>query len=193
MNIQSEIVEESASDLPEYARIPISFEVRSVFDVSFLENGRCDFRMSERPISAPWVKDYDVYHGEGPTRWADHWNISNWGFLSAFGNGNRLGSCAIACNTPGCHMLEGRDDLAVLWDIRVSPKCRRNGLGGQLIGAAITWAKSHGCRQFKIETQNINVPACRLYAKHGFKVSSINRHAYPKLPEEVQLIWCMEL
>ena len=90
-------------------------------------------------------------------------------------------------------MLEGRKDLAVLWDIRVSPQCRKNGLGGKLIEAAIAWAKSHGCRQFKIETQNVNVPACRLYAKHGFKLRSIRRHAYPELPDEIQLIWCMEL
>jgi hypothetical protein len=45
----------------------------------------------------------------------------------------------------------------------------------------------------KIETQNINVPACRFYAKHGFILGAVNRFAYPELPDEVELIWCKEL
>jgi hypothetical protein len=45
----------------------------------------------------------------------------------------------------------------------------------------------------KAETQNINVPACRLYAKHGFVLGVINRYAYAALPDEVELIWCKEL
>jgi GNAT superfamily N-acetyltransferase len=104
-------------------------------------------------VEAPWVKDYDALKGEGPTRWADRWNISNWGILSAFGNG----------------------------------------IGGRLIEAAILWAQSRHCRALKIETQNINVPACRLYAKHGFTLASMNRHAYAELPDEIQLIWRKEL
>ena len=45
----------------------------------------------------------------------------------------------------------------------------------------------------KAETQNINVPACRLYAKHGFALGAINRHAYTELPDEVELVWSKEL
>jgi len=161
MNIKAEIVEESAGVLPEYGRIPISFEVRSVFDVQLLEGGLKGIRLSERPVASPWVKDYDGFKGEGPTRWADQWNIANWGVISAFVNRARQGGCVIAHDTPGVHKLEGRTDIAVLWDIRVAPQNRGKGIGGSLIEAAITWSKRHKCRMLKVETQNINVPACR--------------------------------
>jgi len=189
MEYHVEIIEESAGILQEYARIPISFEVCAMFDVQLLDGGQ----LTERPVDTPWVKDYDAYAGEGPQRWVDHWDISNWGILSAFEKGFRIGGCAIACNTPGVMMLEGRKELAVLWDIRVAPQYRGKGIGGRLIESSIAWAQRHGCRQIKAETQNINVPACRLYARHGFKLNCINRHAYPELPDEIQLIWRKEL
>lgn len=193
MGIKSEVIEESAGVLPEYGRIPISFEVRSVFDVQLLEGGLKGIRLSERPVAPPWVKDYDALKGEGPTRWANQWNISNWGVISAFGNGARLGGCVIAYDTTGVNRLEGRSDIAALWDIRVAPQHRRTGIGGLLLEAALAWAKRHNCQRLKVETQNINVPACRLYAKHGFTLSVIDRHAYAELPDEVELIWCKNL
>ena len=41
----------------------------------------------------------------------------------------------------------------------------------------------------KVETQNVNVPACRFYARQGCVLGAINRFAYPDLPDEVQLLW----
>ncbi len=55
------------------------------------------------------------------------------------------------------------------------------------------WAAVRGYRQLKIETQNINVPACRFYAARGCTLGSIDRHAYPGLPNEVRLCWYKEL
>ncbi|MFZ4395340.1 MAG: GNAT family N-acetyltransferase [Kiritimatiellia bacterium] len=49
------------------------------------------------------------------------------------------------------------------------------------------------CRRLKVETQNINVPACRFYTKHGFTLGAINRYAYTEFPDEIELIWCKEL
>ena len=54
-------------------------------------------------------------------------------------------------------------------------------------------SKHRKCRTMKVETQNINVPACRLYAKHGFALGVINRHAYAELPDEVELTWYKRL
>jgi catechol 2,3-dioxygenase-like lactoylglutathione lyase family enzyme len=44
-----------------------------------------------------------------------------------------------------------------------------------------------GCRQLKIETQNVNAAAC-FYARHGSMLVAVNRGAYPRLPDEVQLL-----
>jgi GNAT superfamily N-acetyltransferase len=189
----TEIVEETTEVLPEYGRIPISFEVRSVFDVQLLEGGLHGIRLAEHRITHPYVKDYDALKGEGPARWARRWNIANWGVISAFAGGARMGGCVIAYDTPGVHKLEGRRDIAVLWDIRVAPLCRGKGIGGLLIEAAVAWAKRRNCRMLKAETQNINVPACRFYAKHGFALGVINRHAYTELPDEVEVVWCRGL
>jgi len=44
-----------------------------------------------------------------------------------------------------------------------------------------------------VETQNINVSACRLYASQGFELRTVNRNAYPTLPDEIQLLWYKDL
>ena len=86
-------------------------------------------------------------------------------------------------------MLENRSDLAVVWDIRVSPDLRGRGIGAALFDSAEKWAETQGCRQLKVETQNINVAACRFYASQGCSLGAIHRFAYPELPDEVQLLW----
>ena len=86
-------------------------------------------------------------------------------------------------------MLEGRDDLAVLWDIRVAPPFRRTGVGRHLFDAVETWARPQGCRELKIETQDVNVAACRFYAAMGCELRVVRPGAYPEHPEETQMLW----
>jgi GNAT superfamily N-acetyltransferase len=184
-----EIVEEPIALAPELARIPISFEVESVFDVSAPGGGLGGLILSERGLDAPYVKDYDTAGGEHPAQWAARFDVSNWGLIGAHSHGGRVGGAVIAFNTQGVNMLEGRTDLAVLWDIRVSPEARGRGVGFALFRAVEAWAAARGCLQLKIETQNINVPACRFYARQGCVLGAINRFAYRELPDEVQLLW----
>ena len=90
-------------------------------------------------------------------------------------------------------MLEGRTDVALLWDIRVAPAVRNRGIGAALLAAGEGWARARGALALEVETQNTNVPACRFYARHGFTLRAVRRGAYPELPDEVQLIWRKEL
>jgi len=113
--------------------------------------------------------------------------------LSAFHYGQYVGGAVVAFRTAGLRLLEGRDDLAVLLDIRVEARLRGRGVGSELFVAARAWAQEQGCRHLKIETQNINVPACRFYARQGCELRAIQPHAYPKLPDEVQLLWYADL
>ncbi len=184
------VEEEPASALGDYARIPIAFEVRSVFDVAAADGG---FALTERSLAASYIKDYDGFAGEGPAGWGQRFDLSNWGFLAARVQGRRVGGAAVAFDTPGVHMLEGRRDLAVLWDLRVAPEARGRGVGAALFHAAETWARARGCRELRVETQNVNVPACRFYARRGCILAEAVRGAYPTLPHEVQLIWRKEL
>ncbi len=189
MSMDMKITEEPIAAAPELALIPISFKVESVFDVAAPGGGLGGLILSERRLDAPYVKDYDAAEGEHPSRWAKRFDVSNWGLIGAHSGGARVGGAVIAFDTEGVNMLEGRRDLAVLWDIRVAPESRGRGVGSALFRAAEAWAAARGCRQLKIETQNINVPACRFYALQGCVLGAINRYAYRELPEEVQLLW----
>ena len=184
--------------LTEYATIPIAFEVRSVYQVEAIENGLGGLRLVEQPVSPPYIKDYDAYEDGLPTAWVRQFDMRKWGFLLAREGQTALpiGGAAIAWNTNGENMLEGRIDLAVLWDIRVHPQYRGQGIGTLLLTGAADWARQRDCTQLKIETQNVNVPACRFYASQGCELGVIHRHAYagqPHVADETMLIWYLRL
>ncbi len=183
-----EISEAPIASVAELGLVPISFTVDRVCDVLAPEPGRDGFVLSERSIETPYVKNYDEI-SEGPAQWARRFDISNWGFIRAQSKTTLIGGAVVACDTMELTMPEDRRDLAVLWDIRVSPDVRGKGVGSRLLRAAEAWAVSKGCRQFKVETQNINLRACRLYEARGFVLRTVNRSAYPELPGEIQLLW----
>lgn len=185
-----EVIEEPVTALAEYAGIPMAFEVREVLDAIAEAGGR--IRIEPRQLPVSYVKDYDAIGG-GPMRWAERFDLSTWGFLSAFSGAQCVGRAAVARETSTLEMLEGRSDLALLWDIRVAPLARRHGVGSALFEAAVRWASSRGCLQLKVETQNINVAACRLYAQRGCVLRAVHPGAYLELPDEIQLLWFKDL
>ena len=187
MEMKIDVREQGVSVIPQYATILIAFEVTSVLDIEQDKDGQ--FALKERRLDRPYVKNYDAIAGEGPRHWPTRFDISNWGVFTAHLNGQHVGGAVVAFKTPGLMMLDQRDDIAVLWDIRVSPKVRGRGVGSTLFRAAESWAKDRGCRYLKVETQNINAAACRFYAAHGCELTAANRHAYPELPDETQLFW----
>jgi len=186
-----EVSQEPLATLEEYASIPIAFDVSLVLDVA--ENSLSEFVLTERRLDVPYIKDYDAINGENPAEWAKRFDLSNWGLFAARVEGQRVGGAAVAFNSPSLIMLEGRRDLAILWDIRVSPKARGQGVGSALFRAVEAWARARGCRQLKVETQNINVPACRFYARQGCVLAAVHRFAYPELPDEIQMLWYKDL
>jgi GNAT superfamily N-acetyltransferase len=189
--MQIEVSEERSSNLEDYARIRMSFDVQDVLDVTPVDDGFGGFRLSERKLETPYLKDYDAI--ENPLQWPRSFDISNWGFFAARSGGWRVGGAAVAFNTSGLTMLEDRRDIAILWDIRVAAETRGQGVGAALFRAVEEWAVARGCRWLKVETQNINVPGCRFYAKQGCALGAIDRFAYPEFPNEVQLLWYKDL
>lgn len=185
-----DIRQEPFTALEEYAGISIAFDVRSVYDVV---ESSARIILTERRLDRPWRKDYDAIDGEGPTRWREQFDLSNWGLFLARLDGRPVGGAAVAFDTPGVNMLEGRRDLAVLWDIRVSTDVRGHHVGSRLFQAAENWAWERRCAELKIETQNINVAACRFYTSQGCELRRVDRFAYRELPDEVQLLWYKDL
>jgi len=190
MNI--ELSEALITSVDELGLVPISFTVDREYDVA-PNQGSGRFVLSERLVQTPYAKDYDRIPGEGPSQWARRFDISRWGFIRAQSGGRLVGGAVLAFDTGDVAMLEGRRDLAVLWDIRVSPDVRGKGIGSRLVRSSEAWAISKGCRQLKVETQNINVPACKFYQRQGFILKAVDQLAYPELPGEIQLLWYKDL
>ncbi|MBW3590129.1 MAG: GNAT family N-acetyltransferase [Actinobacteria bacterium] len=184
-----EINEEPISNLSVLETISIAFSVDRVLEPTLMKNRLIGIVLEERDLETPYTKDYDALDGEGTTRWETRFDLTNWGLIVARFAGSPLGGAVIAFDTKNVNMLEGRRDLAVLWDLRVGPEERGKGVGAALFKAAERWAVSHGCTELKVETQNNNVSACRFYQRQGCSLGAINRFAYPDLPHEIQLIW----
>jgi GNAT superfamily N-acetyltransferase len=148
--------------------------------------------LHEVPVQ-PYIKDYDA-GDELPTDWPKRCDVRKWGFFLAQMGGVPVGAAAVAFDTTGVFMLEARRELAVLWDIRVRPEAR--GAGILLFRHAAEWSKRHGCIQMKMETQNVNVPACRFYQRMGARLGEIHRHGYAAIPavsHEVMLNWYLDI
>ena len=191
MSATLHMLEEPVSRLAEASNIPIRFHVRSIFQVEGDDPQTAI--LTEVPVEHAWVKDYDAVKGQGPASWCVRWDVANWGLLAAYIDARRVAVCTLAHNTDGVNALEGRSDVACVWDLRVHPDSRHQGIGRQLFAAAAYWASARGCRELMVETQNVNVPACRFYQQQGCRLASIGRHAYQEFPEEIKLIWSLTL
>lgn len=176
-----------------YDAIPSHFEVRTVFQVVALEGGLGGLRLVEQPVE-PYIKTYD---NDGPTAWAQEFDLQTWGIFVAFEDAKPVGGAAVALNAqvyPLDHFQ--RKDLAVLWDIRVHPDARKRGIGARLFRHAADWSRGKGYGQLGLETQSVNVPACRFYAKQGCTLGAIHRYGYAGVPDvahEAMLLWYFDL
>jgi len=188
-----QIIEVPPERLTDYARIPSRLEVKSSLQVELVDGGLGGMLLHQAAVEKPYLKDYDSY-GETPSDWPQLFDVTNWGFFLAMDGDRLAGAAAVAFDTPGVSMLEGRRDLAVLWDLRSQPAYR--GAGILLFRHAAQWSKKHACRQMKVETQNINVPACRFYQRMGCQLGEIRRFGYaavPSVAHEVMLNWYCNL
>jgi|688.fasta_scaffold426889_1 ribosomal protein S18 acetylase RimI-like enzyme len=192
-SISLAINEESITTLSQQAEVPIKFEYDRILELELLDNGLNGFKFSEKILEHKRTKDYDAIGGDHPSTWEQRFDVSKWGFIVARSEDKRIGGAVVAFDCPNMNMLDERKDLAVLWDLRVSPEFRSAKVGKLLFSAVEKWASSRGCVQLKIETQNNNVAACRFYAKQGCTLAAVNRFAYKNLPDEIQMIWIKNL
>ncbi len=176
-----------------YGSIPIGFTVKSIYEVEPLKQGLGGIRLHELSLDQPYEKDYDLR--ESPRDWLKQFDVSNWRFFMAMDGELPVGGASVAYDTPDVNMLGGRTDLTVLWDIRVHPDYRGSGIGTALFRRAEEWSRNKKCRWMKVETQNINVPACKFYARMGCVLGEINTQAYVKegLGHETMLVWYLKL
>jgi GNAT superfamily N-acetyltransferase len=169
-----EIREEPTDALADHGAIEIAFDVERILHVGKSRTGAPVLR--ERAVAAPWRKDYDAIPGNRPADWPARFDVSRWALLSAWSEERRVGGIVIAEGT-------------MIWDLRVRPELRGRGVGTRLFAAAERWIRAHGGRSLEVETQNVNLPACRFYESRGCRLERVERGTYPDFPDEVELVW----
>ncbi len=185
---------EDESCFTNYDSIPMKVHVSSYYKIEKINRGLGGILFKETKVN-PYIKDFCLGDDETVSRWK-RWDLSNWKFFLAYDNKKPIGGATVATRTKDVDMLEERNDLAVLWDIRVHDDYKRMGIGQSLFDMSIKWAKNEGMKQFKIECQNNNVPAVNFYHKQGAVLCSFNEFAYyndEKYRDEIQLIWYINL
>jgi len=180
---------------PQYDQILMKVNVSTCYQIEKQNRGLGGFMLVEIPVE-PYVKDFCVGLDETVERWK-RFNIDNWSFFMAFDGKRPIGAAAVASRDKEVNMLAGRDDLAVLWDIRVDDSYKHQGIGQTLFDMAVEWSRDQGLTQMKIECQNNNVPAVRFYHKQGAVLAAIDEYAYYNNPyvfeHETQFIWYLDL
>ncbi|MFC1947547.1 GNAT family N-acetyltransferase [Chloroflexota bacterium] len=82
--------------------------------------------------------------------------------------------------------------FAYIEDIRVSSDFRRRGIGVALIKSAEEGEKKGEMPSIMLETQDVDVSACRLYEKAGFILGGVDKKLYgatKKYAHETALFW----
>ena len=157
-----------------YASVPIAFEVFADGDASTL-----------RPGSAiqfePDQSDLDKGSDADPARFARLGKvvmpIDKWVCFAAYSE-KASGSGCCRCDRPRWYRrCGGRHNSQCCgmcgWPGRASPQDRKRVLEVEVV------AREAGCRRVEVETQDINVAACRLYAAHHF---AVHRHQPGSVP-----------
>lgn len=190
------IEEITSADLERYASVPSAFLVESVLRVETFDGGLGGIALREEPVAHPYTKHYDAPEDE-PRSWPAKAGAGALGVFLALREGESVGGSIVALTTPEVAPLDWPES-ATLCDIRVRSDLRGQGVGGRLLSAAVAWSRERGARSMLIETQNVNVPACRFYASRGAELAAIDRFAYAasadaRVAAEVMLVWRLAL
>jgi streptothricin acetyltransferase len=81
-------------------------------------------------------------------------------------------------------------------DFMVDTNFRRRGVGRALMEKAVDWAKFRNLPGIMLETQDVNVQACRFYENFGFRLYGFDTHLYKALnpaTDEIALYWYLIL
>jgi len=182
-----ELRAETYRSLPEYAAIPIAYEVRAAFDARALGTRRPP--LPHRIVAPPYRKDYDAVPDNHPADWSRRFDVDQARFVAAYSGARRVGGAVLIVDPRDVARLGGQRGFALLWDLRVAPEARGRGIGRALLAAAEASARTGETSGVVAETQTTNFAACQLYAGAEYALTAIDAAAYPDLPDEIRVIW----
>ena len=88
-------------------------------------------------------------------------------------------------------MVPWWNKFAYVEELAIDTEFRGKGIGHALMNRAIEWAKGQSFPGITLETQDNNVPACKLYEKCGFVLAGLDLYAYKNFDNasEIALYW----
>jgi len=185
--------------LDEYATISAAFETHTRLEVTRTSSSDAPdvtFDIHEQPLASPLHKDYDTIDvgANHPRHWLHQHDPSQWGFFLARDASSTLVGAAAVAPPRAAPAPPDDHETAVLWDIRVQPSHRGQGVGSTLFQHARDWAAVIGAHRLEIETQDTNPAACRFYQRQGCHLIAVDPTAYrdsPDVQHEVMLTWSL--
>jgi streptothricin acetyltransferase len=89
-------------------------------------------------------------------------------------------------------VTQGWNNYAIIEDITVDAPHRGSGVARLMMDAAVEWARGAALAGVRLETQSVNVAACRFYERYGFLLGGHDRYLYRGLhpdSREIALFW----
>ena len=103
--------------------------------------------------------------------------------MAAIGMGNNLlGYCGIYLSA----------DEGEITNVAVRPDHRKQGIADAILTAVFLAAQKRGIRTMYLEVRESNIPAQKLYEKHGFVPCGIRKNFYRK-PTEHAIVMCCDM
>jgi ribosomal protein S18 acetylase RimI-like enzyme len=80
---------------------------------------------------------------------------------------------------------------AYIQDICISKDYRKKGIGHKLMDQAVKWTKDKKLKGIMLETQDVNLAACKFYQKYGFILGGVDTMLYSNFDnaEQKALFW----
>lgn len=114
------------------------------------------------------------------------------GFSDALANENAVFYVAEICNkVVGYCGLYFAADEGEITNVAVDPKWRSRGIADQIIDAVTADARARQLTQIFLEVRESNLPAQRLYEKHGFLSVGLRKNFYREPKEHAIVMFCM--
>lgn len=112
-----------------YDKNPMLVNVKSILKLEKIKNGFGGILLKEIPTEE-YIKDLGKY--EKVAKYSEKFDITNWAFFMAFDNELPIGAVTVVSKKENVNLLDGRDDISVLWDIRVDDRYKKHGVGTKL-------------------------------------------------------------
>jgi len=130
-------------------------------------------------------ESYEKSYPNDDEDWGDYIDNPNKIVFFCYDDDDCVGQVRIRKNWNGYAYIE---------DIAVSKSHRKKGVGRMLIQKTVEWAKTKKLYGIMLETQDVNLLACRFYDKLGFKIGAVDTMLYSNFDNahEKAVFWYMK-